>query len=77
MQVVCDPAKIVLSMSPGGCTHKYTTPAQWKAKVRKELPNCLALHAQLLRSQPASSPPASGPDLSATRFNWLPGHLSC
>ena len=41
-QVVCDPAKIVLRKSPGGCTHKYTTPSSWKGKVsRGEVGGCL------------------------------------
>ncbi|GAB4818286.1 hypothetical protein N2152v2_005332 [Parachlorella kessleri] len=34
-QVVCDPAKIVLSMAPGGCTHKYQSPSSWKGKECK------------------------------------------
>ena len=35
LQVVCDPAKIVLNMAPGGCTHKYQSPSSWKGKECK------------------------------------------
>ena len=34
-QVVCDPAKIVLTKAPGGCTHKYATASSWKGKECK------------------------------------------
>lgn len=34
-QVVCDPAKIVLTKAPGGCTHKYATASSWTGKECK------------------------------------------
>ncbi|KAI3424191.1 hypothetical protein D9Q98_009547 [Chlorella vulgaris] len=33
-QVVCDPAKLVLTKSPGSCTHKYLSASTWTGKVR-------------------------------------------
>ena len=64
-QVVCDPAKIVLAKSAGGCTHKYTTPSSWKGKVsRGEVDAACALRQVcLLRSRCRTAlyePPASG-----------------
>ncbi len=34
VQVVCSPAKLVLTKSPGSCTHKYDAPLSWVGKVR-------------------------------------------
>lgn len=34
LQIVCDPPKIVLIRTPGGCTHKYHSASTWTGKVR-------------------------------------------
>ncbi|KAL4424745.1 hypothetical protein ABPG77_000088 [Micractinium sp. CCAP 211/92] len=34
-QVVCSPAKLVLTKTPGSCTHKYDAPLSWVGKVCK------------------------------------------
>lgn len=34
VQVVCSPAKLVLTKTPGSCTHKYDAPLSWVGKVR-------------------------------------------
>jgi hypothetical protein len=34
-QVVCDPAKLVLTKSPGSCTHKYISASAWVGKECK------------------------------------------
>lgn len=34
-QVVCEPAKLVLTKTPGSCTHKYISAAEWKGKECK------------------------------------------
>ena len=34
-QVVCDPAKLVLTKAPGSCVHKYKTASVWEGKSCK------------------------------------------
>lgn len=34
-QIVCDPAKLVLTKSPGSCVHKYKSASSWVGKECK------------------------------------------
>lgn len=34
-QILCDPAKLVLTKSPGACTHKYKSASSWVGKECK------------------------------------------